>query len=470
MPEEEKKITDKLTGDYLVEYNALKSELDRVIPPKRADSNILIATWNIRSFGDLTEKWKTGRGDKPKRHVRALKYIAEIVSRFDVVAIQEVKGNLKALRHMLKALGPEWSFMMSDEVKGSAGNYERFAFVFDTRRVKLSGLAGELVIPTKELKTEKYPIEEQFARTPYAVGFIAGGTTFVLVTLHMIFGGDNRDENAKRATELAVIAKWLADWAIDINIWEHNLITLGDFNIDRQGDHLYEAFISGGLDIHEHFYHLPRTIYDKTKGPDKRKFYDQIAWFTGYDGKPALSLKFLKGGFFDFTACVFKGMTNKKLESRMSDHFPLWAEFQIMPKEEEGGWEEEVPSAPKPTADQKRIQQENLAMRKRVIRALTELDNAYMMYTTEAAELGFELEHEADKYLKRYLFTHRLVNDFKDKLRSAEVDGDQPSIVARELAEKTLETLGQEKEVTEKMMKDTMKALNKWPFERRYVR
>jgi endonuclease/exonuclease/phosphatase family metal-dependent hydrolase len=467
--EEEKKITDKLTGDYLVEFNNLKAELDRVIPPKRTDSNVLIATWNIMSFGDLTEKWTTGRGDKPKRHVRALKYITEIVSRFDVVAIQEVKGSLKALRHMLKALGPDWSFMMSDEIKGSGGNYERFAFVFDTRRVKLSGLAGELVIPTKELRTEAYPIEKQFARTPYAVGFIAGGTTFVLVTLHVVFGGDNEVENKDRAKEIAVIAKWLADWAIDVNIWEHNLITLGDFNIDRKGDHLYEAFISGGLDIHEHFYDLPRTIYDLPKDVAKRKFYDQIAWFTGYDGKPALSLKFLKGGFFDFTSCVFGGMSKRKLAARMSDHFPLWAEFQIMPKEEEGGWDEEFPAAPKPTRAQKEIQEKNMELRKRVIRVLTELDNAYMMYTSEAAEIDFELEHKADKYLKNYLFTHRLINDFRDKLKADDVTEDEPVDRAKELAEKTVEVLAGKKVVTEDLMKETIKKFNTWPFERRWV-
>jgi len=33
-----------------------------------------------------------------------LLYISEIVSRFDIIAIQEVKGNLRALRHMLKYL------------------------------------------------------------------------------------------------------------------------------------------------------------------------------------------------------------------------------------------------------------------------------------------------------------------------------------------------------------------------------
>lgn len=36
------------------------------------------------------------------------------------------------------------------------------------------------------------------------------------------------------------------------------------------------------------------------------KFYDQIAWFTGRHGSPALSLKYLRGGFFDFNKAGLK--------------------------------------------------------------------------------------------------------------------------------------------------------------------
>ncbi|MFW9889124.1 MAG: endonuclease/exonuclease/phosphatase family protein [Candidatus Thorarchaeota archaeon] len=464
MPE----VTDELTDpEYIQEYQNLKRGLDETIPPKTTDSNLLIGTWNIKSFGGLTKKWKTGRGDDPKRGVRALKYIAEIVSRFDVVAIQEVKGNLRALRHMLKALGPDWSLMMSDEVKGDKGNYERLAYVFDSRRVKLSGMAGEMVIPTEELKTKKYTLDKQFARTPYAVGFKAGGRTFVLVTLHVIFGKENEVMVEERAQELLTIAQWLADWARDINSWEQNLVTLGDFNIDRAGDHLYDALISSGLDIHEHFYDLPRTIYDTTKRPKDRTFYDQIAWFTGYDGKPALTLRFRKGGNFDFTKYVFDGYGKRQLECRMSDHFPLWAEFELEPLEEE----EPMPTVPKKlTEDMKQMKKDNLAKRNRVIAALTELDNAYLKYLTEADEEGLEIEQLADQYLKKYLFSYRLVNDFKKKLSEDTVSQNEPTNIAVELVTATKAELGPDTNVTEKALKEAMRALNKWPFERRYVR
>lgn len=58
---------------------------------------------------DLTKRWDTKPNASPKRNLRDLRPIAEIVFRFDVVAVQETRGDLRALRHVLKALGEEWA-------------------------------------------------------------------------------------------------------------------------------------------------------------------------------------------------------------------------------------------------------------------------------------------------------------------------------------------------------------------------
>src|SRR6186713_76078 len=105
MPE----ITDDPPAEVAAELAAVRGALDAAIPAKDLDRNLLVATWNLRAFGGLTEAWDAGPDDSPKRDLRALAAITEIVSRFDVVAIQEVRGNIKALRHLLKALGEHWS-------------------------------------------------------------------------------------------------------------------------------------------------------------------------------------------------------------------------------------------------------------------------------------------------------------------------------------------------------------------------
>jgi endonuclease/exonuclease/phosphatase family metal-dependent hydrolase len=265
--------------------------------------------------------------DSPKRDYRALWAITEIVSRFDVIALQEVKGDLKALRVMLKTLGPDWNLLLTDITRGDSGNGERLAFVFDSRRVNLSGLACELVVPlekTEEGEISKNALDRQFARTPYAVGFRAGNETFVLVTLHVIYG----DRPEARHPELKAIAEWMADWATEISEWEQNLLVLGDFNIDRHGQLLWQAFTSTGLVVPNALDAVPRSIFS---GEADRldKYYDQIAWFeTGK--KRRLNMEYLdNGGGFDFLPHLYRdvGMTAGQMQYRVSDHYPLWVEF-----------------------------------------------------------------------------------------------------------------------------------------------
>jgi hypothetical protein len=121
--------------------------MDRLnLPRKLVDRNVLVGTWNIRAFGSVYPQWGENPGS-PKRNLRALAYIAEIVRRFDVVAIQEVKEDLSGLLLLMDWLGHDWGYIVTDMTAGSAGNNERLAYVFDRRRVQPSGLAGEIVLP-----------------------------------------------------------------------------------------------------------------------------------------------------------------------------------------------------------------------------------------------------------------------------------------------------------------------------------
>ena len=111
----------------------LCEDLNAKIPSKQLDKNLLIATWNIRAFGDLTREWESQENDSPKRDLQSILCITEIIRRFDVIAVQEVKSNIRALRDTIKLLGEDWSLILTDVTKGDAGNGERMAFIFDTR-------------------------------------------------------------------------------------------------------------------------------------------------------------------------------------------------------------------------------------------------------------------------------------------------------------------------------------------------
>jgi exonuclease III len=313
-------VTDQPPAPYDERLLALRVALDGIIPAKQLDRNLLVATWNLRAFGGLTDKWRAEEGDEPTRDLFDVRCIAEIVSRFDVVAIQEIRGNLTALQTLQAALGPNWATIMTDVTRGKAGNNERMAFAFDLRRVRPSGLAGELVVAI-ETATTVTPtgLGRQFARTPYAVSFVADKIQLTLLTLHVLYG-----EEEARADELREIAGWLARWAREERHWNQNLMALGDFNIDRRGDLLFDAFTSTGIQPAPQLNEVPRTIFGD---PGDSKFYDQIAWFVDEDRGPVLGLESVAAGTFDFVPLLQGALTRTGLSWKMSDHYPLWVEF-----------------------------------------------------------------------------------------------------------------------------------------------
>lgn len=90
-------ITAQISSQIQTELQNLNFDLDAKIPAKKLDKNLLIATLNIRAFGDLTKKWESEGDDSPKRDFHSISCIVEIIKRFDVIAAQEVKGNIRAL-------------------------------------------------------------------------------------------------------------------------------------------------------------------------------------------------------------------------------------------------------------------------------------------------------------------------------------------------------------------------------------
>ncbi len=332
------KVTDRPPKVICDELQDLRIALDKDVPEREVDHNLLIATWNLRAFGGLTKQWHSKPDDTPRRDFHSIRCIAEILSHFDVVALQEVRGDLRALRHTLKVLNdpdPHWGVILTDECRGRLGNDERMAFVFDTRRVKPCGLAAEIVIPEETLKkarVKKTSLDRQFARTPYAVTFYAAGITLMLITVHIYYG--RRADTSERQREIQTIADWLADWSARLakDDRQHNMIVLGDFNIRHKGDRLYQALISRGLRTPEELDDVERTIFPETK----HSHYDQIAWFTEDQGKiPRLSLDYRHhAGSFDFVPHCLRNqaLTRQQLSYRISDHLPLWVEFLLRPK------------------------------------------------------------------------------------------------------------------------------------------
>lgn len=93
------------------------------LPARNLNDTLLLATWNIREFDSAAYGCRSDE---------AIQYIAEIISRFDVVAIQEVRGDLEAMERLCARLGSWWDYIVSDVTEGRAGNDERMAFLYFT--------------------------------------------------------------------------------------------------------------------------------------------------------------------------------------------------------------------------------------------------------------------------------------------------------------------------------------------------
>ncbi|MBL4558439.1 MAG: hypothetical protein JKP98_19280 [Rhodobacteraceae bacterium] len=90
---------------------ALRTELRASDLGRRQAGTLVIGSWNIRAFDDGT----------PRRD-ESYHYIAEIIDKFDICAVQEVKADLDPLRRLVRLLGPNWDWFVTDVTEGDPGN------------------------------------------------------------------------------------------------------------------------------------------------------------------------------------------------------------------------------------------------------------------------------------------------------------------------------------------------------------
>ena len=297
---------------------------DEGIPERKRSSRLLLATWNIREF----QSTKYG-----PRQREALYYIAEIIDHFDIVAVQEVRDDLSSLEKVMDILGSSWDYLLTDVTLGRQGNAERMAFVYDTRKVRFGGLAGEIVVPPIDKETPS----GQYARTPFMVGFRTGWFKFTICTTH-IYYGKSVAEDPQRVREIQNLAKHLAESVADKYAWANNMILLGDFNIFKKTDKTYKALTDQAFQIHPKLVGIGSNV-------DQSKIFDQIAFIA-----PDLKDKLVdcNAGVFNFYKYVYNEKDSKEYESdvpktkagkpgkfkewrtyQMSDHLPMWIELRV---------------------------------------------------------------------------------------------------------------------------------------------
>ncbi len=329
-PERDKKRTIK-------NLLSLRKGLEKEIPDKVSDKNLLICTWNIKEFGHTDQ-----------RLPEAYFYITEILNRFDLIAVQEVKKTLDDLKIIMRLLGSDWDYIVNDITEGNKGNSERSAYIFNTNRVKTEGIAGEITLWNDLTKNSTV---KQLRRSPYMTGFSAGWKKFSLINVHLT-PGKTPKAVAERTEEIRLLAAAINHKRKRNNLWNKNTILLGDMNLYKSKDQQGISYLNQSDFIEANSLQGVKTAVSSAEAYDRIFFdidrYFQIATndqdvhqagvFNFFDyvyplsdvEKYKKSMKEAYGGKklnLDLKADRVKYYKNPWRKNQMSDHYPVWVEI-----------------------------------------------------------------------------------------------------------------------------------------------
>lgn len=284
--------------------------------PQKAPNKLLAGTWNLTNFGDQN------RTDDD------LALMAEIISWFDLVAIQEVADDLSQLRALMKKLPASYQIIISD----IGGNYERTGFLYDSNKVIRLELAAEVAVPPSQHRYVRIKgvsgAFKGFDRNPYAVAFRAGALEFTAVSVHLFFGSHTYYDEDRRALEAYALARWAEKRHTTAGSYSQNILVMGDFNLPIRDNSstVYKALLAKGLILPQH-----STSMGSNLGGDKH--YDQVGFHAGGMQNAYTD----QSGVFDFDRTPFfaaawnvgQDYFNTTVKYHIADHRPLWSEFDV---------------------------------------------------------------------------------------------------------------------------------------------
>ena len=122
--------------------------------PKRRKDAVIIGSFNIRKLGSVK-----------KRTEQSWELLKQTISRFDLIAIQEVMDDLSGLEHLRSLLGEDYGMIVSDVTgakPGNGGNAERLAYLFNWKKIQRTALASDISFDRTEIVNKLYKHRELF--------------------------------------------------------------------------------------------------------------------------------------------------------------------------------------------------------------------------------------------------------------------------------------------------------------------
>jgi hypothetical protein len=279
--------------------------------PKRSSNTLNISTWNIRHFG------------KKRRKKLAIYLIAEIIKKFDLIVISELRKDLRDLEHVRKILGPSWKYLHSDYGSGVGGNDERTCLLYDENAVIFNGLAAEVDSPRKKNVDGEYVSQIDWYRKPYVASFKAKSFKFSILVAQIAW----QNQSSSRMKALTILSDWIDKRHKDRSSANEDIFLIGNYNIPNTDSDLFKAITSKGIKIPTA--HLC-NVFGSNLSNGKR--YDQILHypsniesFTDIAGV----LDFDRGGECLRECFPSNSMTKIEFTYQLSDHLPIWLQVNL---------------------------------------------------------------------------------------------------------------------------------------------
>ncbi|MCG8583575.1 MAG: endonuclease/exonuclease/phosphatase family protein [Pirellulales bacterium] len=256
------------------------------LPPRETDT-VRVASFNIQVFGTSKEK-------KPQ----VMDVLAQVVRKFDVIAIQELRSKdenvVPRFVDLINSEGRHYDYVVGPRL-GRSSSKEQYVFVFDSETIEVDRQA---------LYTVDDP-DDRLHREPLVGWFRVRGPppeqafTFSLVNIHT-----DPDETKTELNALDDVFRAVRDDSRQ----EDDVILLGDLNVSEKK--------LGELGEIPNIMWTVAGVPTNTRGT---KSYDNIVFardataeFTG------------RGGIIDLMR-EFNLTLKEALQ--VSDHLPIWAEF-----------------------------------------------------------------------------------------------------------------------------------------------
>lgn len=324
-------VAGRRTLDGIRRLRDALAQGENAVPKRDFNDRLLVATWNIRELGG------EGRGHGARTD-ESYAYIAEVVSHFDLVAIQEVNDR-SGVDKVLSFLGGNYAFELGFTAPGRAGNRESQGFLYDARKVRLGEVSSTLVIDAGDLAL---PAKTgQPARPPFIAEFKIGKNSFLAASTHVWYGSDTGEGKERRLLELCAMARGVRQSVM--SAYPDRLsILAGDLNTPDPTGKEFEILVEQGFFSDPGLAALPSN-YRLTRTYDQILIAEEQAGnfpFGRVGVFPIFDHVYRDGDRDDYKIDVALASgapaeAGKNFDMyrtfQMSDHYPKWAEFRFPP-------------------------------------------------------------------------------------------------------------------------------------------